>query len=270
MEIITGKELSDRLQPLIPDLHKHCGIIFSVNQSDMASNRSTVTFANINGVEGMITAEHVYSKLRNLDTRIFCCLKEQKIRLPEAQIYSKELDYVWFPVNCLGDLELDSVSFFDTTHALDISRKIYDDYCSVAPDLAAERPSNFLIHGSPNYAGSGDNSSMSLQAMHVSLRQFHYHQSISGKNPQISFQFDSGQLAVNDDDLKRRYKQNFQSDNEDSAFGGYSGGPLCVFGYDGFFLIGITVECKSFDALYVGIASPISSIIDEISSQIRP
>jgi hypothetical protein len=148
---------------------------------------------------------------------------------------------------------------------------LYDEYKNLHPEVVAKGPSSFLITGSPRYAASFDKSTdtqeMSLQAKHVSLRAFEYCHSFGGKVPQMTFQFDVSQMGIKSEILKSKYLSTFQSDQNGSALGGYSGGPVCVLGYDGFFLIGITKECKRFDDLYVIFASPITAIIEDISAK---
>ncbi|MFQ5709023.1 MAG: hypothetical protein ACE5HO_16315 [bacterium] len=85
MEIITGRELSNRLQPKMQYLRKHCGIIFAVDNVNTAFSRATITFTKIGGIDGLLTAHHVYDELKNGQTRIFCNLEEQAIQLPEAR-----------------------------------------------------------------------------------------------------------------------------------------------------------------------------------------
>lgn len=79
--------------------------------------------------------------------------------------------------------------------------------------------------------------------------------------------FDTSMLRMFD--LKTKFKSELQADKDGSAFGGFSGGPVCVFGYDGFYLVGITSECKKFGDLYIVTASPISAIVDDLKNKCR-
>jgi hypothetical protein len=268
MEIISGENLSDWLQPKMNFIHDHCGIIFTIDERNTGFNRGTVTFIKINDIEGMLIAYHVYESIKDHNVRIYCNLQEQSIELPSKRIYSKELDYIWFPLTLFDKLDHSRVKFFNIQNSQYIIEMLRNTYKMIDPDDAAKMPSFFLLNGCPNFAASHDKieniQEFSLQPIHVQFRQF---EDIFMRKTQIGFEFDSKNLEIKDKNKKIRFTKTFNCDSFHSPMGGYSGGPACAFGIDGIFLIGIICECHNFDSLFKIVVNPITEIVEDIKNK---
>lgn len=270
MVLISGSKLSNWLQPQMQTLHDHCGIILAINERGTAFKRATVTFVKIQNIYGLITAYHVYESLINEKVILYCNLNEQNINLPEPKKYNKKLDYVWVPLDTFDELETDKIKYFDTHYSDELIKLIDKIYLGINPEEAAREPSFFLINGSPNFASSynkyTNEQDISLQAMHIQFRQITTRYEEASR---LSFEFDANELRIDDKEKENKFRKKFidgLKSSNNTLMGGFSGGPICVFGYDGLFLIGITIECKNFDSRFNIIAAPINEIISNIIS----
>lgn len=272
MAITDGKGLSAWLKPKLPELHRHSGIIFAVDKSDFARNKGTVTFVNIEGINGLLTAFHVYKELKDQNTIIFYNFEEQTIKLPEIEFYSETLDYVWIPIELVTKVNNDLILFFVTKFSREINERLFNEFKSISAGTIDEKPSNLLINGAPNFAYKHDIATgiqhISLQPVHVSVPQFNKFLSVYDENQKIVVQFDANKLKVDNEEFENEFKDYFKSP-PNYSFGGYSGGPACIFGYDGFFLIGIISQCVNFSNHYNVLISPIAAIIEDIYRKMR-
>ena len=102
--------------------------------------------------------------------------------------------------------------------------------------------------------------------MKVSMRRFDIID-FPNQAPQIILQFDASKFSIPDAELQETFSKKLENDPDGGQFGGYSGGPLCAVGTHEFRLIGIIKECTKINNLYVIVASPITSICNDIASK---
>lgn len=276
--IVEGAEMPDFFAGHSRQLIAHIACIAIKDQENRVANKGTATFVMHEGMQFILTAEHVVAALEKVDPNLRLLIlptlnSSGEFIVGEPSPPTETL----FPLNVLWrdtgfDAAVLDASFlpngvarwFPLVHSLDICRRVRAIWRQFTAGGDGSLP--FAIAGYAEWGHIRDSDARLeiLSALPLFAFVTEWDDAGASKAPQLHLEIVAGSRPTAEIDASALHKRMAeQMQTAESPFGGYSGGPLALFDKSGVHLIGIIKE----GGFMYGEARAFCSALDDVASR---